>query len=75
MSQYFDTTETVTLCRDGLNGPHHPSQLKGLSLVEKGSTLLDVGCGSGTTLEAIQRFYPEKEIKYKGLDAVKMHVD
>lgn len=72
---YFDTVDTRTLCRGGGNGPEHLSQIKGLELVGKGESLLDVGCGSGTTYECIKTHFPEKEIKYKGVDAVAKHIE
>ena len=71
--QYFNTLSTAGLCRAGGNGPFHPSQIEGLSLVEQGESLLDVGCGSGTTTECIVTNFPDKNIIYKGVDAVEAH--
>lgn len=71
---YFDTIDTGALCREGGNGPDHPSQIRGLELVDKGESLLDIGCGSATTLECIQKRFADKEIKYKGVDFVPRHV-
>ena len=72
---YFDTIDTGALCRGGGNGPFHPSQFRGLSLVSKGESLLDVGCGSGTTAECILKHFKDRDIKYKGIDQVKRHID
>lgn len=73
-NKWFDTVDTPTLCRGGGNGPFHPSQIRGLSLIESGESILDVGCGSATTLECIQEKFPLlKDNKYKGVDFIEKH--
>lgn len=63
------------ICRGGGNGPYHPSQFAGLRLVDKGESLLDVGCGSATTAECIIEKFPDKNIKYKGVDFIPHRID
>lgn len=72
--KYFETLVTGSLCRGGGNGPFNPSQMIGLTLVGYGESLLDVGCGSATTLECIQKRFSFKNIKYKGVDFIKKHI-
>jgi len=72
--KWFDTVDSPTLCRGGGNGPFHPSQIEGLKLVNYGESLLDVGCGSATTLECIQKYYKDMNIQYKGVDFSEKHI-
>jgi ubiquinone/menaquinone biosynthesis C-methylase UbiE len=52
--RWFNTPDVWTLCRGGGNGPAHPSQLYAIKqYVRPQMSFLDVGCGSGTTLEAL----------------------
>jgi len=72
MDSYFDTCGSSSLCRGGGNGPNHPSQRRGLWFVKKYDSLLDVGCGSATTLDAVRKW--KKTVKYTGMDEVEKHV-
>jgi ubiquinone/menaquinone biosynthesis C-methylase UbiE len=67
--KWFDTI-TGGICRGGGNGPGHPSQKMGLSLVRKGESLLDIGCGSATTTECIDENFKDVVGKYKGVDFI-----
>ncbi len=72
---YFNTIDTGALCRGGGNGPDHPSQIEGMSYVKDGESLLDVGCGSATSLEALLKHFPDKKVDYTGVDKVPRHVE
>lgn len=72
---WFNTPDTATLCRGGGNGTNHPSQLYALKKYWKdGMTILDYGCGSATTWEAIVQ---DGTIhgKYLGLDIIPKNVE
>jgi len=81
---WFNTPDSNTLCRGGGNGPQHPSQLYAIQkYVEEGSTFLDYGCGSATTLEALQRAWGARgvtaqktpSVLYKGLDIIPKNIE
>lgn len=72
---WFNTPDTHTLCRAGGNGPDHPSQLYAIrKYVKPGMTFLDYGCGSATTLEAIDHSELE-DIYYWGTDIIPKNVE
>ena len=89
---WFNTPDTFSLCRGGSNGPAHISQLYAIKKYVFGTplflTFLDYGCGSGTTYEAIQRWYEENtadildplnefklHLPYIGLDIIPKNVE
>lgn len=75
--RWFNTPDSNTLCRAGGNGPFHPSQMYAIKkYVENGMSLLDYGCGSATTYEAIQKEIKGSDfvIHYKGLDIIPKNV-
>lgn len=73
---WFNTIPTNTLCRLGLNGPAHDSQLYAIEkYVKPGMSLLDYGAGSGTTYEAILNKWNDMPFKYMGLDIIKKNAE
>jgi ubiquinone/menaquinone biosynthesis C-methylase UbiE len=72
--RYFSTPDNETWCRMGGNGPINVSQIMPLvKFTNDGDSFLDVGCGSGTTLDAIRAI--KRDVKYKGLDFIHSRVD
>lgn len=75
---WFNTPDTASLCRGGGNGPNHPSQLYAINkYVKRGMTLLDYGCGSGTTYEAMvnDQLGGPVLLKYRGLDIIPKNIE
>jgi ubiquinone/menaquinone biosynthesis C-methylase UbiE len=86
---WFSTIGTARLCRGGGNGPEHPSQLYAIDkYVKEGMSLLDYGCGSATTLEALIMARGDRQMdgevrkvdlalpfKYLGVDVIKENID
>ena len=69
--RWFNLPDSNTLRRAGGNGPHHPSQLYAIiGYVQSGMNLLDYGCGSATTYEALKLDLPNLEVKYRGADII-----
>ena len=75
MKNLFFDHQKGAVCRVGGNGASHPSQVRGLKLVKSGESLLDVGCGSATTAECLRDYYPEKDVKYKGIDFIDHRIE
>lgn len=71
---WFSKIDTATLCRAGGNGPIHPSQLMGMAFIDLGDSVLDVGCGSCSSLETMRKIFGN-DITYKGVDFSKKHID
>ena len=44
-------------------------------LVQPGESLLDIGCGSATSWDAIRAYFPDKNIKYKGVDFIDHRIE
>ena len=74
---WFHTPDSPTLCRGGSNGPDHPSQLYAIKkYVNNTDTFLDYGCGSGTTLEALEKAGLIRIAEnYLGLDIIPKNID
>ena len=73
---WFNTPDTDTLCRGGTNGPAHLSQLYAIrKYVKDGMNLLDYGCGSATTFEAIKTGLPDLKIDYTGTDIIPKNIE
>ena len=75
---WFNTPDSNTLCRGGGNGPAHPSQLYAIKKYVKDFwEILDYGSGSGTTLEAIEKWDPDNNhmFAYLGLDIIPKNVE
>lgn len=73
-NRWFATVEDPTLCRGGGNGPINVTQLMPLVKYTKdGETFLDIGCGSGTTLDAILAI-KRNFLYYKGTDFIEHRV-
>lgn len=72
--RWFDLIPGGQLCRAGGNGPNHPSQLYAVrKYVKPGMSFLDIGCGAGTTIEAL---LSEKiDVKYRGVDRAKKQIN
>ena len=71
--RWFNTPVKETWCRLGGNGPINVSQLMPLiKFTRDGESFLDVGCGSGTTIDAIDAI--KREVKYKGVDFIESTV-
>jgi SAM-dependent methyltransferase len=67
--RWFATSVKDTWCRMGGNGPINVSQLMPLiKFTRDGESFLDVGCGSGTTIDAIDAI--KRDVKYKGVDFI-----
>lgn len=67
--RWFATVENSTLCRGEGNGPHAVTQIMPLvKYIEDGMSFLDVGCGGGTTIDAIAQL--KKWVDYKGVDFI-----
>ena len=67
--KWFDTTDDAVLCRGGENGSMTVTQIMPLvKFVKDYETFLDVGCGSGTTIDALLAL--KKAICYKGVDFI-----
>ncbi len=72
--RWFATVDDYTLCRGGGNGPICVTQIMPiLKFVKDGDSFLDVGCGSGTTLDALKAL--KKEVKYKGTDFIEHRIE
>ena len=70
---YFSEPVNDTWCRMGGNGPVNVTQIMPLiKYTQDGQSFLDVGCGSGTTLDAIHLI--KRKFKYKGVDFIKSRV-
>lgn len=68
---YGDETRVA---RSGGNDHRHPIQAWIASRVERGESLLDVGCGSGVTYQALQTL-DRSDVRYTGVDHVPSFVD
>lgn len=67
--RWFNTPVKETWCRLGGNGPINVSQLMPLvKFTRDGESFLDVGCGSGTTIDALDAM--KRDVKYKGVDFI-----
>lgn len=72
---WFNLPDTHTLCRNGGNGPQHPSQLYAIKkYVKSGMSFLDYGCGSATTYEAIVKEYGKMPFHYVGTDIIPKNI-
>jgi len=72
--RWFTTMEDAKCCRMGENGPITVTQLMPLVKFTKDyESFLDVGCGSGTTIDALNAI--KRIIKYKGIDIILHRVD
>lgn len=70
---WFNTPDPWTLCRAGGNGPAHPTQLYALKKYAKdGMSMLDIGCGSAATYEAIKT--AKMNLWYVGVDMIPKNV-
>ena len=70
---FFATCDSHTLCRVGGNGPINVTQIMPLiRYVNDGDSFLDIGCGSGTTIDALKAI--KKDVKYKGVDFIEKHI-
>lgn len=72
--KWFSQLDSNTLCRGGGNGPLNPSQLFGMAFIDLGNSILDVGCGSGASLETMRKVFGDV-ITYKGVDFIDKHID
>ena len=71
--RYFNTPLFETWCRMGGNGPINVSQLMPLvKFTKDDESFLDVGCGSGTTIDALDAI--KRDVKYKGVDFIEKMV-
>jgi len=67
--RWFATPAVETLCRLGGNGAINVTQLMPLvKFTYDGESFLDVGCGSGTTIDALNAV--KRNVKYKGVDFI-----
>lgn len=67
--RWFATPAIYNFCRLGGNGPINVSQLMPLvKWTHDGESFLDVGAGSGTTIDAINAI--KRDVKYKGVDFI-----
>lgn len=74
VDRWFNTPVKDTWCRMGGNGPINVSQLMPLiKFTKDGESFLDVGCGSGTTIDAIDAI--KRDVKYKGVDFIDSTVE
>jgi len=72
--RWFDTTEDNVLCRMGENGPITVTQFMPLiKFTYDYESFLDVGCGSGTTIDALNAI--KRIIKYKGVDIIPHRIE
>ena len=72
--RWFATCDDFSLCRMGGNGPINVSQLMPIvQYVKDGDSFLDVGCGSGTTLDALNAV--NKKVLYKGTDIIEHRIE
>jgi ubiquinone/menaquinone biosynthesis C-methylase UbiE len=72
-NHYFSQPDNDTWCRMGGNGPVNVTQIMPLiKYTQDGQSFLDVGCGSGTTLDAINLI--KRQVKYRGVDFIKSRV-
>ena len=72
--RWFSTCDDFNLCRMGLNGPMTVTQIMPLlQWVKDGQSFLDVGCGSGTTLDALNLI--KKKVLYKGVDFIEHRIE
>lgn len=71
---YFSEPDDDTLCRLGGNGPINISQIMPIiKYVKDGESFIDVGCGSGTTLDILKIL--KKDVKYKGTDFINHRIE
>ena len=71
---WFNTPDSASLCRGGGNGPQHPTQLYAIKkYVKPDMSLLDYGCGSATTFEAMRKNGFKN--KYLGLDIIPKNIE
>ena len=72
---WFNTPDTNTLCRAGGNGPNHPSQLYAIKkYVKPNMDILDYGCGSATTWEALKENLNWPPDQYVGMDIIPKNI-
>lgn len=72
--RWFNTPVKETWCRLGGNGPINVSQLMPLvKFTRDGESFLDIGCGSGTTIDAIDAI--KRDVKYKGVDFIESTIE
>jgi ubiquinone/menaquinone biosynthesis C-methylase UbiE len=72
--RWFSTPVIDTWCRMGGNGTINVSQLMPLiKFTRDGESFLDVGCGSGTTIDAIDAI--KRDVVYKGVDFIERNVN
>lgn len=72
--RWFATCDDPTLCRVGGNGPINVTQIFPLvKYINDGENFLDVGCGSGTTLDALMEI--KRNVKYKGVDFIERRIN
>lgn len=73
---WFNTPDTHTLCRAGGNGPRHPTQLYAIKkYVDPSWIILDYGCGSATTWEALKTEMNWPSNQYLGLDIIPKNIE
>lgn len=73
--KWFNSCDDPTLCRMGGNGPINVTQLMPLiKYTRDGETFLDIGCGSGTTLDAILEI-KRNFLYYKGTDFIEHRIN
>jgi len=71
--RFFETCDSDTLCRVGGNGPNALTNIIPLlRFTDDGDTFLDVGCGSGTTIDALETI--KRYVTYKGVDFIPKHI-
>ncbi len=71
--KYYQTIEAGAISRFGPDSPKHVSHLYAIKkYVKKDWSLLDIGCGSGSTLEAL--INNKISVKYKGVDYIRSYV-
>jgi len=72
--KWFASCDDFSLCRVGGNGPINVTQVMPLvKYTQDGESLLDVGCGSGTTFDALLAI--KRDIKYKGIDFIERRIE
>lgn len=72
--RFFGECDDFSLCRVGGNGPINVTQIMPLvKFTKDGESFLDIGCGSGTTLDALMEI--KRKVKYKGTDFINHRVD
>lgn len=72
--RWFATCDDFNLCRMGENGPMAVTQIMPLvQWVQDGDSFLDVGCGSGTTLDSLKMM--KKDVSYLGVDIIEHRIE